>query len=579
MKQKTVIYQLIPRLFSNRTDNCEPGGTIERNGSGKLNDITLPVLKSLKSLGINHMWYTGVIEHAHCTDYSQFGIAPDNKYVVKGLAGSPYAISDYYDIDPDVAENVPERMKEFEALVERTHEAGMKVVLDFIPNHVARRYHSDAAPEGVADLGEGDDVNMFFSPANNFYYLTGQEFSPTIDLGTGDERYVEFPAKASGNDCFTASPGINDWYETVKLNYGVDPWNGSRHFDPIPPTWHKMLDILHFWAGKGVDSFRCDMAHMVPMEFWHWAIGDMKKNYPAITFIAEIYDMGLYRPFIEYCGFDYLYDKVNLYDTLRAVTCGAPASEITGCWQRVDGLGGHMLNFLENHDEQRIASRFFAGNAFAGIPALAVSSMISTGPMMIYAGQELGEKAEGVTGFSGDDGRTTIFDYYTIPTLRRWMGKSSTPSVRGLSEDEKRLRGLYSDILNIAAKEPAVVQGGFFDLMYVNYDSPGFNPSSHYAFLRHDGDDTLLVAVNFSGEEAGMKIKIPALAFECMGIRDGEAKVTELMSGSSGVMTFVPDGYVDVALRPYGVAVYKRIDPQMDVDKKSRSTRSRNSKK
>lgn len=579
MKQKTVIYQLIPRLFSNRTENCEPGGTIERNGSGKLNDITLPVLKSLKSLGINHMWYTGVIEHAHCTDYSQFGIAPDNKHVVKGLAGSPYAISDYYDIDPDVAENVPERMKEFEALVERTHEAGMKVVLDFIPNHVARRYHSDAAPEGVADLGEGDDVNMFFSPANNFYYLTGQEFSPTIDLGTGDERYVEFPAKASGNDCFTASPGVNDWYETVKLNYGVDPWNGARHFDPIPPTWHKMLDILHFWAGKGVDSFRCDMAHMVPMEFWHWAIGDMKKHYPAITFIAEIYDMGLYRPFIEYCGFDYLYDKVNLYDTLRAVTCGAPASEITGCWQRVDGLGAHMLNFLENHDEQRIASRFFAGNAFAGIPALAVSSMISTGPMMIYAGQELGEKAEGATGFSGDDGRTTIFDYYTIPTLRRWMGKSSTPSVRGLSEDEKRLRGLYSDILNIAAKEPAVVQGGFFDLMYVNYDSPGFNPNSHYAFLRHDGGDTLLVAVNFSGEEARMKIKIPALAFECMGIRDGEAKVTELMSGSSGVMTFVPDGYVDVALPPYGVAVYKRTDPQMDVDKKSRSTRSRNSKK
>lgn len=238
---KPIIYQLLPRLFTNQCETPAVNGSLERNGSGKLNDITEKVLASLRGMGVTHVWYTGVIEHAHNADYTAYGIPRDNRRVVKGNAGSPYAITDYYDIDPDIAVDVPSRMKEFEALVERTHKEEMKVIIDFVPNHVARQYRSDAKSAGIEDLGQGDNTDMFFSPRNNFYYITRQQFSPSIDLGHGPDAYVEFPAKASGNDCYNAFPGVNDWYDTVKLNYGVDPANGSKHFDPIPPTWMKML--------------------------------------------------------------------------------------------------------------------------------------------------------------------------------------------------------------------------------------------------------------------------------------------------------------------------------------------------
>ncbi|MDE6611724.1 MAG: alpha-amylase, partial [Muribaculaceae bacterium] len=354
---KPVIYQLLPRLFANYCPTPVVNGTLAQNGSGKLNNITPCVLESIKGLGATHVWYTGVIEHTHDADYTAYGIPRHNPHVIKGHAGSPYAISDYYDIDPDLAVDVPRRMEEFEALVARTHDAGLKVIIDFVPNHVARQYHSDVRPAGIEDLGHGDNPEMFFAPYNNFYYITRQQFAPHIDLGHGDEAYVEFPAKASGNDCFNAFPGVNDWYDTVKLNYGVDFGDGSQHFDPIPDTWFKMLHILRFWASKGIDGFRCDMVHMVPLEFWHWAIPQVKAHYPGIVFIAEIYDVNLYRPFIGYGGFDYLYDKVNLYDTLRAIeTQNHSAARLTGCWQTVDGIGRNMLNFLENPDEQRFAS-------------------------------------------------------------------------------------------------------------------------------------------------------------------------------------------------------------------------------
>lgn len=79
--------------------------------------------------------------------------------------------------------------------------------------------------------------------------------------GAAAEAYKEYPAKATGNNRFDAYPNINDWYETVKLNYGIDYQNGNTpHFNPIPDTWTKMLDILLFWAGKNIDGFRCDMA-------------------------------------------------------------------------------------------------------------------------------------------------------------------------------------------------------------------------------------------------------------------------------------------------------------------------------
>lgn len=557
MNKKTIIYQLLPRLFTNPTENCIPNGTIEENGVGKMNDITPKVLNSIYKLGITHIWYTGIIEHAQKTNYSKYGIVPDNPYIVKGNAGSPYAIKDYYDVDPDLSVNVAKRIDEFEKLIKRTHDANMKVIIDFVPNHVARQYNSDSKPVGIEDLGVGDDNTFFFKQSNNFYYIPRQQFAPNVDLGEGPDEYHEFPAKATGNDCFSAFPGINDWYETVKLNYGVDYGDGSRNFDPIPNTWFKMLHILRFWASKGIDGFRCDMAHMVPLEFWQWAISNVKKTYPEIIFIAEIYDTSLYRDFIYIGGFDYLYDKVTLYDTLRAVQCSNySAAQITNCWQTVEGINGNMLNFLENHDEQRFASTQYAGDAAIVIPSLIVSSMINTGPMMIYAGQELGEPAADAEGYSGLDGRTTIFDYWSIPTLRRWYNNGNCDE-KLLTSREVWLRNIYSKILNICNQEKAISNGNFFDLMYVNYDNPSLNPHDHYVFLRNFKNETLLIAVNFRSSSCDLKINIPRHAFNTLSIPEGKFEAVELLSSDKNIKAFSSEIPFETFIQPYNAVVWK----------------------
>jgi len=525
-KKKMIIYQLMPRWFTNLNEKCVPNGTIRQNGCGKFNEIDEKCLKSIKTLGATHVWYTGIIEHATATSYTRQGITPCNPHVVKGKAGSPYAIRDYYDVCPDLAVKVKNRMAEFESLVERTHRAGLKVIIDFVPNHVARQYESDARPAGVEDLGEGDNPMMFFDPRNNFYYITGQEFAPHgVELGNGDDAYREFPARATGNDCYTASPNRDDWYETVKLNYGVDPWNGSTHFSPIPPTWTKMLDILKFWVDKGVDGFRCDMAHMVPVAFWQWAIKQIKEIKPDVIFIAEIYDVTLYYSYIHDGGFDYLYDKVTLYDTLRGILCdGWPASDLTRCWQTVEGLGDHMLNFLENHDEQRIASKQFCSDPWRALPALVVSATMTRCPFMLYAGQELGEPADDAEGYSGRDGRTTIFDYWSVPTLRRWHQGRPTA-------DERRLRTFYSRLMRMCNSEKTLARGDFFDLMYVNQDT--LDGYRQYAYLRHCGGEMTLVVVNFGDKAIDTSVRIPQHALECADMPQGHYICRELFSGET----------------------------------------------
>lgn len=563
--QKPIIYQLLPRLFTNYCESPVVNGPITRNGSGKLNSITTRILNEIKGLGATHVWYTGVIEHSHNADYTAFGIPHDNPHVIKGHAGSPYAITDYYDIDPDLAEDVDRRIEEFEALVDRTHRAGLKAVIDFVPNHVARQYRSDAKPDGIDDLGAHDNSDMFFSPANNFYYIPRQLFSPHgVDLGSGNDAYIEFPAKASGNDCFTAFPGRNDWYDTVKLNYGIDYGNGTRHFDPIPPTWLKMLHILRYWASKGIDGFRCDMVHMVPLEFWQWAIANVRSHYPDVTFIAEIYDVGLYRPYIE-AGFDYLYDKVNLYDTLRGIECdNLSAARLTSCWQTVEGISGNMLNFLENHDEQRFASPFYAGSAEKAIPSMVVSATIATGPMMIYFGQELGETGTDSEGYSGLDGRTTIFDYWSVATVRNWLNKGRCDGK--LTPGQQRLRDFYRHLLTLCNHEKAISSGRFFDLMYVNYDHPGFNPHRHYAYLRSSGDETILIVVNFDNTPADISVVIPRHAFNVLDIPEGvDPAATELLTGATESKTFISDAPFTLHADAHGAALWKishrRIQP------------------
>lgn len=558
--EKIIIYQVFTRLFGNNNTRLKKNGSFDENGCGKMADFTTKALTEIKNLGATHIWYTGVIEHASQTNYSRYGIRPDHPAVVKGKAGSPYAIRDYYDIDPDMANSIPDRMKEFENLVKRSHKSGLKVIIDFVPNHVARQYHSDAKPEGVIDLGENDDNTVAFSPQNNFYYIPGEQLQGNIDLHmSAPEAYVENPAKATGNDKFDAWPNINDWYETVKLNYGVDYMNGRwGHFDPIPNTWQKMLDILLFWAAKDIDGFRCDMAEMVPVEFWGWAIPQVKEQYPAIIFIAEVYNPHEYRNYIFNGHFDYLYDKVGLYDTLRALTCGhETATNIPFRWQSLSGIEKHMLNFLENHDEQRIASEFFAGNPFKAIPAMVVSACMNTNPVMVYFGQELGEAGMDEEGFSGRDGRTTIFDYWTIDTIRRWRNGGKFDG-KLLTKEEKKLQGFYSTLLNLCNKEKAIREGVFFDLTYANLEGIVFNEHKQYAFFRKSGKDLIFIVVNFDENPAAPCVKIPTHAFEYLGIPFKENyKAKDLLTGNTETLTMAPDQCTQVLLEGFGAKILK----------------------
>ena len=527
--EKAVIYQIFTRLCCNSGGQNIPGGDIKTNGSGKLNSYTPTVLENIKSMGVTHIWFTGLIAHASCTNYKEFKIPVSHPETVKGVAGSPYAIRDYFDIDPDLAESVSDRMAEFQALVDRVHAKGMKFIMDFVPNHVAREYRSIMKPKGVKDLGKDDDPNLHFSPKNNFYYMPGQMLGGEVRWGD----YKEFPARATGNDQFSATPSYSDWYETVKLNYGVDYTGGGRHcFDPVPDTWKKMLRILLYWASKGVDAFRCDMAEMVPVDFWHWAVPQVKKAHDDIQFIAEIYNPGSYGSYIDFGGFDYIYDKVGLYDTLRAIVeSRESATAITRCWQQNGMNGAHMLHFMENHDEQRIASRFFAGNAVKGRPAMIVSALMDGCPIMVYAGQEIGEPGMDQEGFSGLDGRTTIFDYWAPDTLSRLYNDGKWDDAR-LTDQERELRAFYSTLLGICNKENSIRNGKFFDLTYVNPQSADFNPHRQYAFLRSDGNETILVVTNFTDQPLYSAINIPQHAFDYLELKEKSGvHVQDLISG------------------------------------------------
>ncbi len=572
MKEKVLIYQVLPRLFGNNNTTCKENGTIEENGCGKLNYFTDAVLAHIREMGFTHIWYTGVIRHATQTNYSSYGIPTQHAEVVKGKAGSPYAITDYYDIDPDLAENVGMRMMEWESLISRTHKAGMKVIMDFVPNHVAREYHSIRKPAGVRDLGEDDDTNMHFSTKNNFYYTWGdldlnavRQSKPEFKAYSKEdariyESYEESPAKATGNDRFDNCPGSNDWYETVKLNYGIDYCDAggrSYHYEPIPSTWSKMTDILLYWASKGVDGFRCDMAEMVPTAFWSYATQILKTRYPELVVIGEVYDPSQYRNYVK-AGFDYLYDKVGMYDCLRGVMRGErPASSITHEWQQTDDIRDHMLYFLENHDEQRIASDFFCGDAYKAIPAAAMSLFFQKNPFMLYSGQEFGEKGMDKEGFSGKDGRTTIFDYWSPETLGHAYEEPVSPKMQNLSEESKVLAMRYRHLLRLANEEKALREGDTFDLMYVNSASERFDPRSHFAFLRKKANEAMLIVLNFSQEFRELGVCIPGHAFDYMQLPEEDVAVNELISGEEKKVSLKKDGIFPVSIEANGVRIYK----------------------
>ncbi|MEA5427355.1 alpha-amylase family glycosyl hydrolase [Arcicella lustrica] len=561
---KLVILQMMFHLWGNKNATNKFNGSAAENGVTKFSDINDLALKKLKDFGYSHLYMTGLIEHATMEDLTAYGIPKDHPDVVKGRSGSPFAIKDYYDVNPFFAEKPKKRMEEFSAMVDRIHQNDLKLIMDFVPNHVARVYHSDMKPKGVKDFAETDDTTKSFDPQNNFYYLPNTQFQIPAGVNSpvkADFPYLESPAKVSGNDVFSSHPTIDDWFETVKLNYGVDIQNGrQKHFDPIPNTWLKMVDILKYWAAKGTDGFRCDMAEMVPYEFWQYAIAEVKKSYPDIIFIAEIYNPNEYHNYIKIGGFDYLYDKVGLYDGLRHLVENkhdASVESITRVWQHESGdISEHMLRFLENHDEVRINTPAFAkGYPFSAVPAMVVTATLHTGPIMIYFGQELGESAKEPEGFNTADDRTSMFDFWGVKSHQNWMNNGKFDG-KLLTEEQKDLRKFYGDLIKFVNTSEAVKTGSFFDLQYIqqgNYDR-----KKVYSYLRYAGKQKLLFVCNFDHfQSKTFDLVIPEGAWTSMGLNPSKESTFKGKFNQKEQFSQNANQTIPVTIQPNSVLIYE----------------------
>ncbi|MCX2836157.1 alpha-amylase family protein [Microbulbifer thermotolerans] len=579
-EEKPVIYQVMTRLYGNTNPTNKPWGTLEENGVGKFNDFTPEVLGEIRDLGANYIWYTGALHHALVGDYTEYGIGNDDPDVVKGRAGSPYAIKDYYSVNPDLAENPAQRLDEFRALIERSHEQGLKVIIDIVPNHVARAYHSVQKPEGVRDFGADDDTSVTYARNNNFYYVIGEDFKvPESDdykplngepHPLVDGKFHESPAKWTGNGARAAQPDINDWYETVKINFGVRP-DGSKDFPElsaefaqkdykahaefwadkdVPDTWKKFRNIADYWLSFGVDGFRYDMAGMVPVEFWSYLNSSIKMKKPDALLLAEIYTPERYRDYIHLGKMDYLYDKVGTYDTLRAIMAGNESTDaLVPLQQSLADIAPHMLHFMENHDEQRIASGEFAGNAEAGKPAMLVSATISAAPTLVYFGQELGEAAAEDAGF-GKASRTTIFDYWSVPSVRRWLLGEST-------EQEKQLRDFYKRLMNFSAASPAL-RGNYLEIHSYNREHNRGYDGQLFAFARWTEGEKLLVVANFGKESKEVKLQLPPELLQQWALQNGRFEVVDQLGPVKGELLVTEGkGEISLNLTPFASHIFR----------------------
>jgi glycosidase len=585
--KKAVVYQVFTRLFGNKNTTNKPWGTIEENGVGKFNDFTDKALQEIKKLGVTHIWYTGVPHHDVIRDYTKYGISNDDPDVVKGRAGSPYAVKDYYNVNPDLAVDPAKRLEEFEQLIERTHKNGLKVIIDIVPNHIARNYHSLSNPKGVKDFGADDDTSVEYARNNNFYYIPGKAFEvPTSDtyrpLGGEqnpliDGKFTEFPAKWTGNGSRQAKPDINDWYETVKVNYGIKP-DGSKDFPElpagydtkdykehfaywkdkdVPSSWKKFRDIALYWTAKGVDGFRYDMAEMVPYEFWSYMNSAIKMKKPNAFLLAEVYNPKEYRNYIKLGKMDYLYDKVETYDHLKAVIQGNalpdPLSEIQ---KNMMDIEHHMLHFLDNHDEQRLASKEFAGTPEKGKPLMVVSATISSAPTMVYFGQEVGEAGNENGGF-GTRSRTSIFDYVGVPSHQRWMNGGKFDGGQ-LSQKEKELRVFYSRLLNFTLKSEALM-GKFQEIQTINRNETKNYDSGLYSYVRYCDSEKLIVVANFSWvTTSNFKLIVPADVISKWSLADGNYTVTDQLYGSTAELNVTKGvGTIKLSVKPSESFIFK----------------------
>lgn len=586
--KKVVVYQVFTRLFGNQNQTNKPWGTIKENGVGKFNDFTDKALSEIKNLGVTHIWYTGVPHHAVINDYTKYGISNDDPDVVKGRAGSPYAVKDYYNVNPDLAVDPAKRLQEFDSLIKRTHKNGLKLIIDIVPNHIARNYKGLSNPKGVKDFGADDNTSVEYARDNNFYYIPGQAFQvPTDDNYKPlngeknpliDGKFNENPAKWTGNGSRLAKPDINDWYETVKVNYGIRP-DGSKDFPElpkdfenktykdhykfwldknVPSSWKKFKDIALYWIDRGVDGFRYDMAEMVPYEFWSYLNSSIKVKNPNAFLLAEVYNPNEYRNYIKLGKMDYLYDKVETYDHLKAVIQGkALPDALTDINNRLSDIEHHMLHFLDNHDEQRLASPEFAGTPEKGKPLMVVSATISSSPTMIYFGQEVGEPGAEDAGF-GKPSRTSIFDYIGVPHHQRWMNGGKFDGGK-LSNSEKELRDFYKRLLNFTIKSEALM-GKFIDLQKVNREQTANYDPGIYAFARYSKNEKLIIVANFSWvSTSSFDLKIPSDVIRQLELTDGEYKMKDELYNSQIVKLQVSngEGIIRIKINPSESFIFK----------------------
>ncbi len=578
MKKKAVVYQVFTRLFGNTNTTNKPWGTIEENGVGKFADFTDKALQEIKELGITHIWYTGVPHHAVIHDYTAYGISNDDPDVVKGRAGSPYAVKDYYNVNPDLAIDPAKRLEEFKALINRTHKADMKVIIDIVPNHVARNYEGVTNPEGVEDFGASDDTHKEYDVNNNFYYIPGEAFKVPewqdgyLPLGgeansLSDSKFEEVPAKWTGNGSRLAQPHFNDWYETVKVNYGIRP-DGTKDFDELPEafwtkdykahyefwkdktlpdSWNKFKDIALYWLDFGVDGFRFDMAEMVPVEFWSYLNSNIKMKNPDAFLLAEVYNPDLYRAYIHLGKMDYLYDKVDLYDSIKHIMKGYGwTGHIPVVQQKVADIEHHMLHFLENHDEQRIASPDFVGEAKLAKPAMVVSATISTSPTMIYFGQEVGEPGAEDAGF-GKPTRTSIFDYIGVPYHQRWMNNKKFDGGQ-LSDEERGLRDFYQRLLNFTIESSALM-GDYQEIHYYNKDHTEGYDHRVFSYVRWSSNEKLIIVSNFDAQKSyTFNVKVPEDVINKWQLQDKSYSLEEKLYGQGNKILSVTNGRGEIPL-------------------------------
>ncbi len=588
-QRKEVVYQVFTRLFGNTNTTNKPWGTLEENGVGKFADFDDTALSELKDLGVTYIWYTGVPHHALINDYTNYGISNDDPDVVKGRAGSPYAVKDYYNVNPDLAVDPANRLEEFKALVERTHKNGMKVLIDIVPNHVARSYKGLTNPVTALDFGTNDNTSVEYARDNNFYYIPGTAFSVPewrdgyVPLGgedhpLSDYEFEEVPAKWTGNGSRLPQPNFHDWYETVKVNYGIRP-DGSKDFEELPESysekeyevhfefwkdkelpdsWYKFRDIALYWLELGVDGFRFDMAEMVPVEFWSFMNSSIKMKNPDAFLLAEVYNPSLYREYIHKGKMDYLYDKVELYDSLKHIMKGYGWTDhIHTVQSGLQDIEHHMLHFLENHDEQRIASPEFVGNAEMGKPAMVVSATIGTSPTMLYFGQEVGEDGSEDAGF-GKPSRTSIFDYVGVPAHQRWMNGKKFDGGH-LTEAEKSLRDFYKRLLNFTITSSALM-GSYEEIHYYNKQHTDTYDQRVFSFVRWDATEKLVIISNFDTEKAyDFELKVPEKLIKEWQLEEGPHELEEQLYNTQAHKLVIKEGIggIELSLAPLQSYIFK----------------------